>query len=250
MEIDLNADLGERAGSEELAADLELLALVSSANVACGFHAGDPTVMRETCAAAVEAGVCIGAHPGYWDREGMGRRELSTEPAQIEDEAVYQLGALIACAASVGGRVTYVKPHGALYTRCARDPECAAAVVGAAKSLDLGLAILAPHDSALFEVARAEGLAAFAEGFVDRGYLPSGEIVPRSEPASLLEPTAAIRQVREIAAQGTVRSVDGEVVPLPARSLCIHSDTPGALGLAQAVRRAFESDGIRVKAFT
>ena len=250
MTIDLNADLGERVGAEELAADLELLSLTTSANVACGFHAGDATAMRATCAAAVEAGVRIGAHIGYADREGMGRREVATPADRVTDEAIYQLGALIACAASVGGRVTYVKPHGALYSRCARDPDCAAAVVAAAKAVDPELGMLGPPGSELVEAARAAGTWAVEEGFVDRGYLPGGGLVPRGDPGDLLDPDEAVRQAEEIAALGTVRTVAGEGIPLPVGSLCLHSDTPGALGVAREVRRALEAGGVTLAAFS
>jgi UPF0271 protein len=248
-QIDLNADLGEGAGADALAGDEAILESVSSANVACGFHAGDAATMRAVCAAAVARGVSIGAHVGYDDRPGFGRRELDVDADLLRDETVYQLGALAACAAVAGGRVAYVKPHGALYSRCIADPAAAAAIAAAAAAVDRRLALLGPPGSELLAAAAASGLEPVAEGFADRAYRSDGRLVARTEPGSLLGRAAAVAQAEEIATGRAVVAADGRRISLTVASLCLHSDTPGAAELARALRARLEALGIQIRAF-
>src|SRR4051794_24487926 len=200
--IDLNADVGEGFGSWSMGDDAALLPLLSSANVACGFHAGDATIMRRTCEQAVGLGVRIGAHVGYRDLAGFGRRELTADPATLRDETLYQLGALQACAVAAGGAVTYVKPHGALYHRAASDAAVADAVVDGVRAGGSGLAVVGAPASELLRRAAEAGLPAVVEGFVDRAYRPDGTLLPRSQPGAVLEPEAALEQAVRIATDG------------------------------------------------
>jgi UPF0271 protein len=224
--IDLNADVGE--GVE---GDIELLAFVTSASVACGFHASDAATMRAVCAEAVERGVAIGAHVGYLDREGFGRRALDVPVATVAAETVEQIRAL----QEAGGRVAYVKPHGALYHRASVDEECAAAIVSAVD----GLPVLAAPGSALLSQARAAGVEAVTEGFIDRAYAPDGSLVPRGEEeGAVLGVEDAVRQALTIARDC-----------LDVRSLCLHGDTPGALELARRVVSELEAAGVELRSF-
>jgi 5-oxoprolinase (ATP-hydrolysing) subunit A len=222
--VDLNADLGEG-----FATDDELLAIVTSANVACGFHAGDDATMVAVCAAASSRGVTVGAHVGYRDRDGFGRRELGVEAATIGAETEEQIHAL-----QRHGAVAYVKPHGALYTRASRDAECAAAIVVATAACGVG-AVLAFPGSELERAAADGGLDAVAEGYADRGYGPDGYLVPRGEPGALLDADAAARQA--------VRLADR------VRSICIHGDSPGAVPLAHRVADELRAAGIELRPF-
>jgi UPF0271 protein len=223
--IDLNADVGEGVDG-----DIDLLALVTSANVACGFHAGDAATMRAVCAEAGERGVAIGAHVGYRDREGFGRRALGVPAATVEAETVEQIRAL----REVGGRVAYVKPHGALYHRAGVDEACAAAIVSAAD----GLAVLAAPGSALLAQARAAGVEAVTEGFIDRAYAPDGSLVPRGAEGAVLGVEDAVQQALTLA-RGS----------LDVRSLCLHGDTPGALELARRVVDELQAAGVELRSF-
>jgi 5-oxoprolinase (ATP-hydrolysing) subunit A len=223
--IDLNADVGE--GVE---GDVDLLAFVTSANVACGFHAGDASTMRAVCVEAAERGVSIGAHVGYRDREGFGRRALDVPAATVEAETVEQIRAL----QEAGGRVAYVKPHGALYHRASVDEECATAIVSAVD----GLPVLAAPGSALLAQARAAGVEAVTEGFVDRAYAPDGSLVPRGAEGAVLGVGEAVRQALTIAR-----------VRLDVRSLCLHGDTLGALELARRVVAELEAAGVELRSF-
>ncbi len=247
--IDLNADVGERTGPEALADDAAILDAVTSANVACGFHAGDAETMRAVCAAAVARGVRIGAHVSYADRPGFGRRELDVAPGRLGEETAQQLAALAGAAATTGGEVVYVKPHGALYARCAADPAAAAAVAAAAAAADPPLAVLGPPGSELLAAAADRGLAGASEGFADRAYRADGRLVRRSEPGSVLATSAALEQAARIAGAGQVRAADGSLITVAVRSLCLHSDTPGAAGLARELRRRLEGAGIEIRAF-
>jgi UPF0271 protein len=222
--IDLNADVGEGMDG-----DIDLLGFVTSANVACGFHAGDASTMRAVCAEAVERGVAIGAHVGYCDREGFGRRALDVPATTVEAETVEQILAL-----QSHGPVAYVKPHGALYHRASVDAECAAAIVSAAE----GLAVLGAPGSALLAQASAAGLATVLEGFVDRAYARDGSLVPRGSPGAVLGVEDAVRQALQIAR-----------VRLDVRSLCLHGDTPGALELARRVVAELENAGLELRSF-
>jgi UPF0271 protein len=231
MAIDLNADLGEGVGD-----DAGLLELVTSANLACGFHAGDPVTMRRVAALAADRGVAIGAHVGYHDREHFGRRPIAVAPEELAADVLYQLGALEACCRAAGTRVRYVKPHGALYNTAARDPETAEAIVDGVRAFG-GLPVLALPGCVLAQRAEAAGLPAVAEGFADRAYAPDGSLVPRGEPGAVLEDQDAIAaQAMELA---------GGVV----RSICVHGDTPGAVAAARRVRAALEAAGLPIEAF-
>jgi UPF0271 protein len=247
--IDLNADVGERTGADGLADDIAILGAVTSANVACGFHAGDAATMRAICDAAVARDVRIGAHVGYDDRPGFGRRELDVEPQRLRDEAIYQLGALAACATAAGGRLSYVKPHGALYTRCVADRPAADAIAAAVAAIELDLALLGPPGSELLAAATARGLASIAEGFADRAYLPDGRLVPRSEPGSVLDASHALAQAERIALAGEAITGDGGVIRVVVGSLCVHSDTPAAAALAGRLRQRLADAGVDVRPF-
>lgn len=248
--IDLNADVGEGFGQYRLGDDAHLLPLLSSANVACGFHAGDPITMRETVAAAVRHSVAVGAHPGYPDLQGFGRRDLGATPAEITAYVLYQIGALdVICRAS-GTRLRYVKAHGALYNRGAADPVVAAAIVEAVRLADPALVVLGLAGSHLIDAGRAAGLRTAAEAFADRAYASDGSLVPRSVPGAVVHDVEAVvaRALRLVAA-GRVTSVDGSEVAVQADSLCVHGDTPGALALVRAIRARFAAEGIVVAAF-
>jgi UPF0271 protein len=235
--IDLNADVGERPGSAGVAADTAIIAAVSSANVACGFHAGDGETMRAVCEIAVAKHKNIGAHVSYLDREGFGRRDLEVEPALLREHVAQQIRALQIVAGAAGAAVGYVKPHGALYNRAAIDPVYAEVIASAIASVDSGLKLLGPPDSRLLAAAEAHGLEGFAEGFPDRAYRADGTLMPRSQPGAVLDRTAAIAQARRLAAEGRFRS------------LCIHSDTPGAAELAIAVRNKLIGEGFEIRPF-
>jgi UPF0271 protein len=242
--VDLNSDLGEGFGVWRLGDDNALLTIVTSANVACGFHAGDPSTMRRVCARAIELGVRIGAQVSYRDLAGFGRRRIDVPPDELADELRYQIGAL-----SAFGPVAYVKPHGALYNTAAVDPGHAGAVVAAVASVG-ELPVLCQPGSVLARLAAERGLRVVAEGFVDRGYQPDGRLVPRSSPGALVTDVAAVaaRAVR-MAVDGVVEAVDGSVIPMPVESLCVHGDTPGAVDMARAVRAALLDDGVTVRSF-
>jgi UPF0271 protein len=248
--IDLNADLGEGFGRWRAGADAELFPLITSANVACGFHAGDPVLMRETCALAAAHGVVIGAHPGYPDLLGFGRRELGASPMEVTAYVVYQVGALAACAAAAGTRVRYVKPHGALYHRAAREPEIARAIAAALRTMDPGLALLGLAGSVLLAAAREAGIRAVPEAFLDRGYRRDGTLVPRDEPGALpASPAAAADRAVRLVREGAVCAVDGTLVPVRAESLCVHGDGAHAAALLGAVRERLSVEGIAVAPF-
>lgn len=248
--IDLNADLGEGFGIYRLPGEPALLALASSASIACGAHAGDPMVMRETVARAHQAGVAIGAHPGYPDREGFGRRELGATPAEIAAMVITQVGALAAVCAAAGTRLRYVKPHGALYNRAARDSATARAVAEAIRDVDPGLMLLGLDGSALLREAEAAGLVAVPEAFVDRAYQPDGNLLPRTEPGALLhDPAQVAERALRMVQDHHVVAVDGTRRLLRPRSLCTHGDGPAAVELLAAVRAALDSAGWRIAPF-
>lgn len=243
--IDLNADLGEGIGD-----DAGLLQVVTSANVACGFHAGDPATMQSVCRLAVTNGVAVGAQVSYRDREGFGRRFINVDPDELTADVLYQLGALDAVAHHCGTRVAYVKPHGALYNRAVTDELHAAAVIAAVQDYDEKLPVLGLPNSRLLALAEAAGLPRVLEAFADRAYRPDGTLVPRSEPdAVLTDPDEVVAQAVRIAVAGEVLAVDGTVVPVSARSLCMHGDTPGALALAIRVREALVVAGVTIAPF-
>jgi len=250
LRIDLNADLGEGFGVWRLGDDDALLGLVTSANVACGFHAGDPVTMRRVCAGAVAAGVAIGAQVSYRDLAGFGRRFIDVAADELTADVLYQLAALDGIARTAGAGVRYVKPHGALYNAVVAHERQARAVVDAVVAYDRSLPVLGLPGSALLRLAAAEGLTAVAEGFADRGYTAAGTLVPRSEPGALVTDEAAVveRAVR-MATEGVVVAVDGTQVRVPVSSICLHGDSPGAVGLARAVRAALRATGVDVAPF-
>lgn len=227
--------------------DEALVPLVTSVNVACGAHAGDPLVMARTVALAAQHGVSIGAHPGYPDRDGFGRRDLDMAPDELEASLLAQLGALNAFVNAAGQGLRHVKPHGALYNRAARDPSLAAVITRAVKRFDQSLTVVALAASALIDAARADGLAVAAEAFADRAYEADGSLRSRRlADAILATPEAAAEQAVSIVTLGRVTSVDGQQVAISADTLCIHGDTPGAADYARAVRQAIEAAGVTV----
>jgi len=248
--VDLNSDVGESYGVWTIGDDAAMLRIVSSANVACGFHGGDPATLRSACAAAAAHGVTIGAQVSYPDLIGFGRRFMDIDPVELRDAVLYQLGALDAFAQVAGREVDYVKPHGALYHATIDNAAQAEAVVAAAAEYDPSLAILGQPDSELLAAAERAGLESVSEGYVDRAYRPDGRLVPRSEAGALItDVDAAVAQAVRMAVDGEVVAVDGEVIALHARSLCVHGDTPGAVALATAARQALEAAGVGVYAF-
>jgi 5-oxoprolinase (ATP-hydrolysing) subunit A len=248
--IDLNADLGEGFGVWRLSDDDALLDVVTSANVACGFHAGDPATMRRVCARAAAAGVAVGAQVSYRDLAGFGRRFVDVAPAELTDDLLYQLAALDGIARVAGTRVGYVKPHGALYNAAVTHDGHAQAVIDAVLAYDRRLPVLGLPGSVLLREAEAAGMQPVPEGFPDRGYTPAGRLVPRSEPGALVHDPAVVaaRAVR-LAADGVVEAVDGTAVLMPVRSVCVHGDSPGAVEAARAVRTALESAGLALRPF-
>ena len=249
-QVDLNSDLGEGFGVWKLGDDEALLEVVTSANVACGFHAGDPDIMRRVCEAAVARRVAIGAQVGYRDLAGFGRRAIEMNPRTLTNDVIYQIAALDGFARVAGSRVRYVKPHGALYNRAVGDREQAVAVVEAVRLYDPNLPVLGLPGSALLETAEAAGLTAVAEAFADRGYTGRGTLVPRSEPGALLtDPDQVAARVVRLVGTGRVRAVDGTEVAVRARSVCLHGDTPGAVAMARAVRESLVAAGISVRPF-
>ncbi|NKQ27464.1 LamB/YcsF family protein [Streptomyces galbus] len=248
--IDLNADLGEGFGRWRLTDDEGLLSLVTSANVACGFHAGDAATMRRVCALAAERGVTIGAQVSYRDLAGFGRRAMDVPSAELAAEVAYQIGALEVFARAAGARVAYVKPHGALYNRVVRDEEQAAAVVEGVLLAGAALPVLGLPGSRLLDLAAKAGLGAVPEAFADRAYTDAGTLVPRTQEGAVIEdPGAVVERSVGLACDGRVTSRSGAPVEVRARSLCVHGDTPGAVDLARRVRRRLEESGARVEAF-
>jgi UPF0271 protein len=251
MRIDLNADLGEGFGVWRLGEDESLLEVITSANVACGFHAGDPLTMRRVCAAAVDRGVAIGAQVGYRDLYGFGRRDIGIDPADLAADVLYQLGALDACAQAAGGAVRYVKPHGALYNAAVDDRTKADAIASAVAAFDRSLPLLALPASAMEDAAHAAGLPFVAEAFADRAYLPNGRLLPRSEPGAVVDdPYDVVARAAAFALHHRVTTTDGSVLPVEPRSLCVHGDTPGAVYLAGEIRRTLVDAGVTLAPFT
>ncbi len=248
--IDLNADLGEGFGRWRLTDDEGLLSVVTSANVACGFHAGDPATMRRVCELAAERGVTVGAQVSYRDLAGFGRRAMDVPPAELAAEVAYQIGALEVFARAAGTRVAYVKPHGALYNRVVRDAEQAGAVVDGVLLAGGGLPVLGLPGSRVLELAGRAGLPVVTEAFADRAYTDEGTLVPRGqEGAVIADADAVVERSAGLAVAGTVTARSGAPVVVRARSLCVHGDTPGAVELARRVRERLESSGVRVEAF-
>ncbi|WP_089103326.1 LamB/YcsF family protein [Streptomyces hyaluromycini] len=248
--IDLNADLGEGFGRWRLTDDEQLLSVVTSANVACGFHAGDAVTMRRVCELAAGRGVTIGAQVSYRDLAGFGRRAMDVPPAELAAEVAYQIGALEVFARAAGARVAYVKPHGALYNRVVHDEEQAAAVVDGVLLADASLPVLGLPGSRVLALAEQAGLPAVTEAFADRAYTDQGTLVPRGhEGAVVSDPEAVVERSVELARSGVVTSHSGARISVHARSLCLHGDTPGAVELARRVRTRLAAAGVTVAAF-
>ena len=247
--IDLNADVGEGLGPWGMGDDAALIPLVSSVNIACGAHAGDPLTMRRTVRLALASGAAIGAHPGYPDLVGFGRRDLGMTAEELEASVLAQVAALAGVARAEGGVLHHVKPHGALYHRAARDPAVARPIAAAVVRFDPALRLLGPPNSALAAAAVEAGLAATTEGFVDRAYEPDGSVRPGLPPDDAYrDPAAAAARAVAMALRHEVMTANGTVVPLDVDSICIHGDAPGAVPQARAIRSALEAAGVRVVA--
>jgi len=247
--IDLNCDMGESFGAWTMGNDEAVLAYVSSANIACGYHAGDPRTMRRTVSAALARGVAVGAHPGFPDLAGFGRRPMSLSHDEIYEAVLYQVGALAGFARAAGGRLRFVKPHGALYNMAARDRALADAIVAAVVDFDPALAFYGLAGSLMLQAAEAAGLTAVSEVFADRGYLDDGSLAPRGEAGALIEDHAqSVAQVLSMVLDGKVRALSGREVPVRADTLCIHGDKPDALALARCLRDALAKAGVSVAA--
>jgi UPF0271 protein len=247
VRIDLNADVGESFGPWQLGDDAALIPLLTSANVACGAHAGDPLTIERTVRLAVRNGVAVGAHPGYPDLAGFGRRDLDMAPAELEASIVHQVGGILAFARDAGVELCHVKPHGALYNRAARDEAVAASIASAVRRVSGSLILVGLAGSVLLDAGRAAGLAVAAEAFADRAYEADGSLRSRRLDGALLEdPADAARQAVAIVRDGCVRSHDGPDVPVRADTLCLHGDTPGAVAIARAIRTAFAQASIEL----
>ena len=249
-QIDLNSDLGEGFGPWSMGDDRAMLALVTSANIACGGHAGDPETMYATLRQATALGVTVGAHPGYNDPMGFGRRVIPMAPAEVGRMLAAQVGALVALAKLAGTRVAYVKPHGALANLAADRRDMSDAIVAAVAALDPALAVLAISGTELELSARAAGVAVYSEIFADRGYLSTGRLVPRTEPGAMIhEPEAAAARLIGYLDSGLMPVVDGPPIPLAAQSVCVHGDSPGAVAMARHIRQRLAAEGITLKPF-
>jgi UPF0271 protein len=249
MRVDINCDMGESFGAYEIGADAEVLPHVTSANIACGFHGGDPAVMRVTVAAARKLGVAIGAHPGLPDLAGFGRRAMQVTPQEVYDLIIYQVGALLGFARAAGAELQHVKPHGALYNMAAAQPPLADAIARAVRDIDARLVLFGLAGSHLLAAANRVGLACASEAFADRNYLHDGALVPRSRPdAMVADVGAAVRRAVRMVREGIVADVDGEDIPIRADTICLHGDGPNAAALARELRSGLIAAGIDVAA--
>ncbi|MBD93766.1 MAG: lactam utilization protein LamB [Acidobacteria bacterium] len=245
--IDLNGDVGESFGAYTIGHDTALLRHVTSANVACGLHGGDPSVMRQTVRLAVAGGVALGAHPGFPDLQGFGRREITLSAQEVEDLVAYQIGALAGVAAAEEARLHHVKPHGALYNMAARDRGVADAVARAVVAVDATLVLYGLSGSCLVEAGEAVGLRPAAEGFADRAYETDGSLVSRDQPGAVIDnPKTLVERAVRLVQEGSVTARGGDVVALRRDTICLHGDTPGAGQLAAQLRSGLEAAGIRV----
>ena len=248
MHIDLNADLGEASGADATRGDEAILRAVSSANVACGLHAGRPSTIRQTVRLALTHGVAVGAHPGYPDLTGRGRREMRVPPGELEDLVLYQVSALAGLVSAEGGRLAHIKPHGALYHMAARERAIAEAIVTAITALDRRLILFAPPGSELAKAGEAGGLTVAREGFADRAYQADGTLVPRTVAGAVqCDAAAVVAQAVRMVRESTVVAVNGSIVALAVDTICVHGDTPGAADLARHLRAGLEAAGIRVR---
>jgi UPF0271 protein len=248
--IDLNSDLGESFGPWPMGDDAAMLDVVTSANIACGFHAGDPAGILRSLKAAAERGVTVGAHIGYRDLVGFGRRNMEPSDAELTADAIYQIGALQGLAAAAGTRVAYVKPHGALYNTMAHDPRQAAAVIAAIKAVDASLPLMALTNAPVVAQARAEGLSVICEAFADRGYMPDGSLVSRVRPDAVLhDPEVIAQRMLRLVREGRITAIDGHDIELEAQSICVHGDTPAAVTIARRLRHDLSAAGIVLASF-
>ena len=248
--IDLNSDLGESLGAWSMGDDAAMLDIVSSANVACGFHAGDPAGILATLKAAHARGVAVGAHLAYPELLGFGRRNMDVASADLVADVIYQIGALQGLAQAAGTRITYVKPHGALYNTIAHDSAQALDVITAIRDVDANLALVALAGSPLVRWAQDAGLRVIAEAFADRAYTPQGALVSRREKGAVLHDSALVAQrMLRLVRDGVIQAIDGSLARVQAQSICVHGDSPGAVEMARAVRMALESDGVVVRSF-
>ncbi|GAB3620701.1 5-oxoprolinase subunit PxpA [Glutamicibacter endophyticus] len=248
--IDLNSDVGESFGNWSMGDDAAIFHSVSSANVACGFHAGDPSVIAATCREAVVAGVTIGAHVGYRDLAGFGRRFLDCTATELADDVLYQLGALQAMARAAGSKISYVKPHGALYNTIVHHQVHARAVIDGIKAFGEDLPVLLLPGSLALDEAASAGLRGVAEAFADRNYTPEGTLLSRRERDAVIHDAQQVTEnMVRLATEGTIRAVDGSLIQMPAESICVHSDTAGAVAMAAAVREGLEVAGVQIRSF-
>ncbi|MBJ7535614.1 5-oxoprolinase subunit PxpA [Rhodomicrobium vannielii ATCC 17100] len=251
MHIDLNADMGEGFGAYRIGHDEELVGIVTSANVACGFHGGDATIMHGLAVAAAGRGVALGAHPGFNDLWGFGRRAIPMPARELEYMVAYQIGALQALAAYANAPLRHVKPHGALYNMAATDAAYAGAIAGAVRTVDDGLILVGPPGSELEKAADLAGLFFAREGFCDRLYREDGSLVPRGEPGAVIaNADAAALQALRLATEGVAYTAGGGKVKLEVDTLCVHGDEPGAVAVAKAVRRTLEQVGVELRALS
>lgn len=247
--IDLNCDMGESYGAWKMGADAEVMAFITSANIACGFHAGDPATIRQTVRLAVDRGVAVGAHPSLPDLMGFGRRAMRISPQEMYDLIIYQAGAVEAFARVAGARLHHVKCHGALYNMAANDEALSEAMVRAVKDLGSGVMLYVLSRSKSFQIGKKAGLPVLGEVFADRGYSDDGSLAPRDQPGGLIEDAAAsVKQVLAMIEEGYVTSLSGKRVPVAADTLCLHGDQPGAVTFAQVLRKVFSEKGIAVAA--
>ncbi|WP_110588603.1 LamB/YcsF family protein [Microbacterium suaedae] len=248
--MDLNSDVGESFGAWPMGDDRAMFGHVTSANIACGFHAGDPSGIAATCRAALDAGIVIGAHVGYRDLAGFGRRFVDCSEQELADDIVYQIGALQALARRAGGDVRYVKPHGALYNAIATHEAHARAVVDAVRAVDADLPLLLLPGSVALDIAEARGVRGVREAFADRAYTPDGLLVSRREEGAVLhDADLVVRRMVRLAEEGVVEAIDGSDSRIPADSICLHGDTPGSVAMARAVRTGLEKAGVEIASF-
>ena len=251
MKMDLNSDLGESFGAWSMGDDAAMLDIVSSANVACGFHAGDAAGILATLKAAQARGVVIGAHVAYRDLAGFGRRNMDVASSDLVADVIYQIGALQGLARAAGTAVKYVKPHGALYNTIAQDKRQATDVINAIKAIDSSLVLMALAGSPLIAWARDAGLTVVAEAFADRGYTPQGALVSRREKGAVLHDEKLIAErMLKLVRDGVIEAVDGSLVRVEADSICVHGDSPGAVAIARQLRLRFEQEGVKIASFT
>lgn len=246
--IDLNSDIGESFGAYELGDDKAIMKSITSANVACGFHAGDPLVLKKTVALCPEMGVAVGAHPGYPDLAGFGRRNMACTPDEVYSDCLYQIGAVSAFCKANGLDLQHVKPHGAMYNRAAKSAELADAIACAIKDAGGNLILMGLANSEFERAAKDKGVLFAAEAFADRAYMPDGSLVPRSKPGAVIhDADFAAQRVVRMATEGTVEAIDGTIMSFRPATVCMHGDTPEAVEMAAAVRKALESAGVSIK---